>query len=258
MVAPNATAAVASIYSSGFVGGWVGETPAFVDTDPSFQLLDIPIRKLRIATKLSNDFVSDSAVNILSFLAQNGAENMALTEDAGFLNGDGGSLQPRGILNSGIATVDVEGSTANTISNTAAAAGTAPKLTDLVYALPAQYVAGARWVMARATEGKTRKLIDASGRPLWPAQTGSGFAAAPRSLYDFPVENTDWMPLDGTDGRQVYVFGDLSCYIIAQRAQISSRVLNERFADTDQVGIILFERVGGAVWNPDGLRVGIV
>ena len=79
----------ASIFSSGFVGGWVGETPTFTDTDPAFGQFSIPIRKLRVSTRLSNDFVSDSAVNVLAFLAQNGAENLALVEDYGFIAGDG-------------------------------------------------------------------------------------------------------------------------------------------------------------------------
>jgi predicted phage gp36 major capsid-like protein len=35
-------------------------------------------------------------------------------------------------------------------------------------------------------------------------------------------------------------------------------VLRERFADTDQTGIIIWERAGGAVWNLDAGRIGIV
>ena len=54
------------------------------------------------------------------------------------------------------------------------------------------------------------------------------------------------------------LFGDLSAYVIGQRAQITTVVLRERFADTDQVGIVMFERVGGAVWNPDAIRIGVV
>ena len=106
-IAPNAAAANSSIFSSGFVGGWVGETPAFSETDPSFQTFNIAVKKVRVATKLSNDLVQDAQVNILAFLAQNGSENMALVEDQGFLNGDGATLQPRGILQAGSNTVDV-------------------------------------------------------------------------------------------------------------------------------------------------------
>lgn len=255
-VAPHSTSG--SIYSSGFVGGWVGETPAFSETDPAFQTFNIPVKKLRIATKLSNDLVQDSQVNILAFLAQNGAENMALVEDNGFITGDGGPLQPRGILNAGIATVDVEGATSNTLDNSTSNTGSAPKIIDLTYAVPSQYVGRASWLMKRSIEGKIRKLVDGNGNFHWPARTASGFSPAPPDLMGYPVDNSEFMMADGTDANQVLVFGDLSQYIIAQRAAITSRVLNERFADTDQVGIILFERVGGDIWNLDALRIGIV
>lgn len=255
-VAPNTTSG--SIYSSGFVGGWAGETPAFSDTDPGFQNFDIAVKKLRVATKLSNDLVADAAVNLMSFMAMNGAENMALVEDNGFLTGDGSSLQPLGILNTGASTVDVEGSTTDTISNTTSNAGSAPKIIDLAYTLPPQYLGNARWLMKRSIEGKVRKLLDASGRFLWPAQTMSAFAAVQRDLLGYPIDNSDFLPSDGTNANKVFIFGDISAYVIAQRAQISTVVLRERFADTDQVGIILFERVGGALWNTDAIRFGIV
>lgn len=255
-VAPNTTSG--SIYSSGFVGGWVGEVPTFAETDPAFQLFDVPIRKLRIATKLSNDFVADASVNVLAWLAMNGAENMALVEDSGFLTGNGGALQPMGILNAGLSTVDVEGSTSNTISNTTSNAGSAPKMVDLAYGVPAQYISKSTWLMCRAIEGKVRKLVDFQARFMWPVAVGSQFGTIQRELLGQPIDNSDFMPTDGTDGNKVFLVGDLSAYIIAQRAQITSVVLRERFADTDQVGIILFERVGGGVWNTDALRLGIV
>jgi HK97 family phage major capsid protein len=249
-----------SIYSSGFVGGWVGETPAFSDTDPAFKTLDIPVRKLRVATRLSNDFVSDAAVNILAWLAQNGAENMALTEDQGLINGDGSALQPLGLLNAITSTVDVEGTTSNTITNTTSDLGSAKKLiSNVAYALPAQYVSRAKWIMRRTIEGKIRALVDGSGRFLWPPFTGSGFASTTgEPLLGFPVLHSDWVPDDGTDANPVVVLADLSNYIIAQRTQVTSVVLRERFADSDQVGIILFERLGGNIFNTDAVRVGVV
>ena len=255
-VAAHATSG--SIYSSGFVGGWVGETPAFAETDPAFGMFEVSVKKLRVATKLSNDFLSDAVANVLAFLAQNGAENMALVEDDGFINGTGDALQPQGILNGGATTVDVEGSTANYILNTTAATGTAPKLITLAYTLPSQYAQGASWLMKRSIEGAIRKLVDASGRFMWPPLSGSGFAGTPPDLLSYPVYNSEFMPTDGTDANKVLVFGDISAYVIAQRAQITTVVLRERFADTDQTGIILFERVGGALWNEDAIRIGIV
>ncbi len=247
-----------SIFSSGFVGSWAGETPAFTDVDPAFGSFDVPIRKLRVATKLSNDFLADAVVNPLAFLAQNGADNMALVEDQGFLTGDGGALQPFGILNSGITTVDVEGSTSDTISNTTSNAGSMPKIIDVEYALPSQYTPGAKWMVRRAIEGKIRKLVDASGRFIWPGVLGSGYAMPTKEIDGYTVTNSEFIPNDGTNANKVILFGEFSNYIIAQRSQITSTILRERFADTDQTGIILWERVGGAVWNIDGFRIGIV
>ncbi len=112
--------------------------------------------------------------------------------------------------------------------------------------------------MCRAIEGKIRKLVDFQARFMWPALSGSGFAGTPRTLMDYPVDNSEFIPTDGTDANKVLVFGDLSAYVIAQRAQMTSVILRERFADVDQIGIILFERVGGGVWNTDAIRFGIV
>lgn len=247
-----------SIFSSGFVGSWAGETPAFTDVDPSFGSFDIAVKKLRVATKLSNDFLADAMVNPLTFLSTNGADNMALVEDQGFVNGDGSPLQPLGILNSGISTVDVEGSTTDTISNTTSNAGSMPKIIDVEYSLPSQYTPGAKWMVRRAIEGKIRKLVDASGRFIWPSVLVSGFSRPAKEIDGYEVTNSEFVPNDGTNANKVIIFGDFSNYIIAQRAQITSTILRERFADTDQTGIILWERVGGAVWNTDAWRIGIV
>jgi len=258
--AVTANSTSGSIYSSGFVGGWAGETPAFSDTDPAFEQFNIPIKKLRVATKLSNDWLSDAAANMLAFMSQNGAQNLALVEDNGFISGNGTALQPRGLLNSGISTIDVEGSTANTISNTTASTGSGPKILDVEYGVPAQYANNGAWLMRRATEGKVRKLVDANGRPLYASYNESGFGSEGRlrAIDTYPVYNSDFMDADGADTNKVIVFGDFRNYIIGQRAAISTVVLRERFADTDQTGIILFERVGGGGWNTDAFRSGVV
>ena len=246
-----------SIFSSGFIGSWVGEVPNQSDTDPAFEEFDVVIRKLRVQTRLSNDFISDSAVNVLAFLAENGAENMALVEDFAFFVGNG-VMKPTGILDtgSGVATVDVEGTTVNTITSTSANAGSAAKMISMAYTVPSQYAAGAKWYMRRNVEGKVRSMVNAAGGFHF---MENGYNGAPRTILGFGVENTDFMADDGTDANRVLLFGDLrNAYIIGQRAQVTSTVLRERYADTDQTGIILFERVGGSTWNPDAVRIGIV
>jgi HK97 family phage major capsid protein len=62
----------------------------------------------------------------------------------------------------------------------------------------------------------------------------------------------------GTDGNKVAVVGDLGGYIVADRGQLSVTILRERYADVDQVGVVLIDRVGGALGNPDAVRIAIV
>lgn len=255
-----------SIFSSGFVGSWDAETPTFTDVDPTFGAFEISIKKIRVATRLSNDLISDSAVNLMAWLTRNGAENLALVEDQGFIVGGtiagvSPARQPLGITVGTPAAnqINTAGTTANTISNTTANVGSAPKLIDLIYALPPQYRANAKLLMAPNTERNIRKLVDAQGRFLWMTGASSQFGGMP-GRYDFegyPVLNSQFMPADGTAGNINIVFGEFSAYIIADRAQITTTILRERFADSDQTGVILWERVGGATWNEDALRFGL-
>lgn len=250
-----------SVYSDGFVGDWAGETPAFSDTDPAFGQFQIAIKKIRVVTKLANDFINDAVANVLGILSTNGANNMALTEDKGFITGAGDALHPTGVTVGTAAAnqVTTAGTTSNTISNTSGSLASGTLLLDLIYALPPQYRAGAALLMAPLTEKNIRKLVDGNNRFLWMPVSQSQFGGKP-GQYDvegYTVHNSQWMPADGTAGNINIVFGDFSAYIIADRAQISTVVLRERFADTDQTGIILFARVGGAAWNTDAFRFGL-
>jgi HK97 family phage major capsid protein len=255
--AMKAASSNGTIYSGGFVGTVVGETPAFAENDPQFEQFEISIKKFRTSTKMSNDWLSDSGA--LSFISASGAENLALTEDYYFINGDGTANQPLGILNSGLSTTTVEGSTTDQISNTISNAGSAPLIDALPYLVPSQYVSGASWLMARTTEGKIRGLVDANARPWWmPQQVAGGAGSTPNELGGYPVYNSDWVPVGGTNGNKVLIFGNFNAYIIARRASMSTIVLRERFADTEQTGIIIMSRAGGGLWNTDAMYLGIV
>ncbi len=153
-----------------------------------------------------------------------------------------------------VTTVDVEGSSVNTINNTAGSEGSAPKILDLLYALPDQYAERAAWLMRRDIEKSVRKLVDAQGRRHFPVERDNG----ERLLAGTPVFNVNAVPDDGTDGNTVMIIGDVSEYVIASRAQLSITVLPERYADSDQTGLVLSDRVGGTLANADAVRFGTV
>jgi HK97 family phage major capsid protein len=249
-----------SIYSSGFVGGLVGETPATnTDNGPTFQQFEIGIKKFEAYTKVSNDLIADAASDLMAFLAADGGRNLGLVEDNYFLTGNGTGLQPLGLLNTGLTTADVQGTTSDEVSNSVSDAGSAPKIVALSYLVPAQYVGNARWLMARATQGKIHGLVDADARPWWQAAASAGGeSGAPPTLLGSRVMNSPFMPVGGTNGNKVLVYGDFSAYVIADRTALSVRVDDLNLIGTDETQIFLRSRAGGGLWNTDALRVGIV
>lgn len=269
MFAPNSTSP--NIFADGFVAAWVGETPSQSDIDPSFEMFTIGIKKLRAKTTLSNDLIADSTGNLLAELASRGGRSLGLKEDEGFIAGAGTPLEPLGVLSHSLALTlttssgmafDVEGTTANSISNTTTDAGSATKIKAGSYTLPSQYAENATWLMRRGIQGDIAGLIDANGRPFWNSYLESGFGRPVLSIEGAPVRNSEFMGNDGSvsvgPSTIPLVLGDFREYYIIERTQLSVRVLNERYADTDQTGLILFSRVGGGLWNFDAFRTGII
>ncbi len=256
-VTPHASSG--SIYSSAFVGGMVGERPVNSDAGPSFQMFEIGIKKFEAYTRVSNDLINDSAADIMGFLSVDGGRNLGLVEDDKFINGVGTGLEPMGILNVGITTADVEGSTTDNISNSVSNAGSAPKIIALAYLVPAQYAEGASWLMARQTQGEIHALVDADSRPWWQPQNGAGGAAgAPLRLVDIPVYTTPFMPVDNTNANKVLLVGDFQNLIIADRTSLSVQIDTVNLIASDETQIFLRSRAGSGVWNTDAFRIGIV
>jgi HK97 family phage major capsid protein len=271
MIKPSTASGGRNIYADDFIAAWVGETPTQTSIDVAFEMFEISIKKLRAYTLISNDLIADSVGNLVSELASRGGRSIGLKEDEGFISGGSVPLEPQGILRHSLAltltssdgmAVDVEGSVANTISNSISNAGSAPLIKALVYTLPSQYTNGASWLMRRAKQGSIAALVDANGRPMWNSYNESGFTRPQMNIEGFPVYNSEFVGTDGnvstTPATIPLIFGDFSAYYIIDRTQISVRVLTERFGDTDQTGLFLFERVGGGLWNYDALRTGVI
>lgn len=248
-----------SIYSSGFVGGLVGERAVNSDAGPTFQQFEIAIKDFEAYTKLTNNLIADSGSDMLAFLARDGGENLGLVEDNYFMNGVGTGLEPLGILLSGATTFDVEGTTSDQVTNTVSDAGSAPKIVAGSYLVPAQYADRGSWLMSRTTKGKIAALVDGDGRPWWqPSALSGGAAGAPATLQDMPVYQSPFMPIGGTNANKVMVVGDLSAYVIAERQSLSVIVDPINLVGSNETQIFIRSRAGGGIWNTDAIRIGIV
>jgi HK97 family phage major capsid protein len=71
-------------------------------------------------------------------------------------------------------------------------------------------------------------ILQVFGKPVWVAGTASG------------------MPSVGTASKPIVLFGDFSRALVATQRPLQTRVLYERFVDTNELGFVSFQRVGSA------------
>ncbi len=227
--------------------GWATETdPASETTTPSIERISIPLHELSALPKASQRLLDDAAFDIETWLASRIADKFARAEAAAFVSGDGVD-KPTGFLthttvdnaswswgNLGYAVTGADGGFDAT--------NPADCLFDLVYALDAEYRAGATFLMNSRTAGAVRKLKDADGRFLW----SDGLAAqAPARLAGYPVLIVEDMPDIASDAMAI-AFGDFAAgYTIVERPD--TRILRDPFSAKPHVLFYATKRVGGDV-----------
>lgn len=224
--------------------GWASETAAMAETaTPVIERITIPLHELSALPKTSQRLLDDSAFDIEGWLAGRIADKFARSEAAAFVNGDGAD-KPRGFLT--YTNMDNDswswGGLGWVPSGAATALLNGDAIVDLVYALGAEYRAGATFVMNSKTTGVVRKLKDADGRYLW----SDGLAAGePARLMGYPVLVAEDMP-DIAAGAFPIAFGNFAAgYTIAERPDL--RVLRDPFSAKPHVLFYATKRVGGAV-----------
>jgi HK97 family phage major capsid protein len=272
-VTPNADTGAAltkgeHIYSDAFVGSMVGEQPSTTagQNEPGFGMFVIPMKNSRAQARLSFNLVGDAGFDLLSFLESDGARNQAQLVEQQIISGTGIGAHNKGLLqyagdgtDGTIATVDIGGSTTHTISNTNAAVGSAPKILDLIYAVPGQYRQDPsfRIVMNSDSFRKVKGLVDADNRPMLAVGGDGMLGTSLRTIDGYKVAICEWMPVGAAATDTPILCGAMSEIILGIRQELSVAVYQERFADLDQVAIFLRSRFGVGVSNNDAFRFGI-
>jgi HK97 family phage major capsid protein len=109
---------------------------------------------------------------------------------------------------------------------------------DPAYATPAS-----SWMMNSATRGYLVGLKDGFGRPYFTPDPSSDGPFD--KLLGFPLIINQSMPNMGANAKPI-LFGDLSkSYLLRTDGQPSILRLNERYADTLEVGFYMYSRIGG-------------
>ena len=222
---------------------WIDESGTIPDGDDVFGQQLIGAHKVGTIIKVSEELLNDSAFDLESYFATEFSRRIGNKEEDAFFNGDGLN-KPLGLLaNNGGAEVGVTAASETAI--------TADEIINLFYSLEAPYRKNAVWIFNDATIAAIRKLKDGNGQYLWqPAlHEGEFDTILGKRIYTSP-----FAPEIGA-GAKTIAFGDFSYYWIGDRQGVAFKRLNERYAETGQVGFLASKRVDGKLILPEAIKV---
>ena len=222
---------------------WIDEEGAVPESDDSFGQVSIEAHKVGTLIKVSEELLNDSAFNLEAYFTTEFARRINDKEEDAFFNGNG-TGKPTGIFNAtGGAQTGVTTGSSTTI--------TADEIIDLFYSLKAPYRKKAIWILNDTTVKIIRKLKDGTGNYLWQPSLTAG---SPDTILGRPVYTSQFVP-EVAAGNKTVAFGDFSYYWIGDRQGITFRRLNEKYADTCQVGFLATKRLDGKLVLPEAIKV---
>lgn len=241
------------VYNDGVIGsGWVGETAARpATTTPGLTTLAYNTGEIYANPQITQTALDDVALDLEQWIADEVEGEFAIQENIAFLSGNG-TNKPTGILlyvtgAANAATHPWGAITGTTVAG--AAAVTTDEVLDLIYSLPSERNANAKFFLNRSSLGKVRKLKDGQNNYIWQPTFVAG---QPSTLAGYPVVEVPGMP-NMTTGLVSMLFGDMEkTYLVIDR--IGIRILRDPFTNKPYVGFYTTKRVGGGVQNPEYMR----
>lgn len=202
------------------------------------------VENLNGLTKIGNDELDDTDIQLQQYIGSSFALAAAGEEDKAVLVGKGHAMEePEGVL---------VAANVKRVLTAGVNAVTADDIIDLFYNVKAQYRKNGIFVIPSSLEQKIRKLKNGNGDYIWQAALTAG---TPNLLLGRPVYNQDDFP-DFAPGADQAVFGDFKVgYTLADRMGSSVQRLNELYAEDDLVGFKYKKRVGGGVDKPEAFAV---
>jgi len=249
---------------------WTTEGNSITDslqTNPTFSSVVLSARKLAGLAKVSRELAEDAPArgpgfSLENILTNSFAKGFAEKEEQGFLVGTGASGQPTGILTVGPQSTAQLAGPAIGKALAANNAVTAEEMQDLVYSLPRQYrqhPSCAILVSDKVLSYLRKMPILASSTTTYYWQP-SGILGEPDRFMGIPIYASHYVPDPATtsqgytSGGICGLIGAFDYLVIGQRSQFSLRVLNERYADEDNIGMVCTSRVDIKYTQTDAFR----
>ena len=220
----------------------IAEAGAITALDPTFSNITLKSQKIAVLTKVSRELLTDSGVDIVSYLAGSLGKSVGIKAN-NLLTVGTGTVEARGIVTA--AGAGITGGTA------VSGAFTADNLIDLAHSVDSDYVRqGAGFMMKRSSLGALRKLKDTAGQYLYVPAAAVG---TPDSFAGFAVyENPDMATI--ATGAKSVLFGHFGSYHVRQVGGIQVARSDDAYFAEDEVGFRVTLRLWGDLGQSDAVK----
>lgn len=205
------------------------ESAAISETSPNLKPIKLSALKLGGLARISSEMLSDLAVDVMTWITNEFAKAFARQMEHEILLGpgtDGDKTKIRGVITNAT----------NTVTAASATVITWEEVKKTVQSIGA-YRTGATIVVSQQIHDQIHSFKDGSSYMF--DQTRNV-----ERIMGCPVLTSDQMPAIAGD-KAALVVGNFAYYHIADRQDVTVRVLEERYAEYDQVGIKATKRVDG-------------
>ncbi len=222
---------------------WKVESQPIADSTPTFERIVLTAKTLPVLVKISAELFEDLSPEATATIERELSLTLSLELDRACLRGSGVDPEPTGIRNqSGVTITSLGGS------------GATPNwdnMIDAVAAVRAGNIEPDAILWASRTQQTLDKVKDSQQRYLVP----------PVSLAEIPRLVTNQIPTNltagaNTDASEIYV-GRWSDLLVGIRTDLrfQVRVLNERYIDNLEYGLLCFIRADTALAHPAAFNV---
>lgn len=198
---------------------YADEMAVIADTDATFTTVELSGYLASTLSKVSESLIANAAFDIVSYVVNAIAKSIANFLDRELLVGTAGKCT--GAF-----------ATTNKVTTASATAISADELVDVQMLVPQALQADACWIMNASTLKAVRKLKDSQGQYL----VGNMVDGFGYTLLGKPVYLSDNVDVIGA-GKDVVLYGDLSGLYVNIPLDIQTKVLNERYADQNAIGV---------------------
>ncbi len=228
--------------SGGLTAYFVGENQVLTESAASWDNVNLTAKKIGVLTRFSTELDEDAVISIADWLTNEIAYAYAVKEDDCGFNGDGTSTYG-GIR--GLTTWGIDSTVAGSKFTASVAVFSTVTMTDvtgMMAKLPRYALPNAKFYMSQVAFATTfeRLIASAGGNRI-----GTLDGSISYRFLGFPIVISQKMPLVQTTltGAVMMAFGDLRlAAAMGERRQVTVKRSEERYFDSDQVGVLSTER----------------